>query len=99
MKELLIRFLRYFSPEKLCWPVWRCPPSIALATLGLTILVDGKNYAATEAWSMVDAVGEFIHAPQRVLGSKSSMTESSVSQAARSSATKWAPAARIVCSA
>jgi hypothetical protein len=38
-------------------------PSVALATLGLTIVTDGKAYAATEARSMiVGAVGFFLYA-------------------------------------
>jgi hypothetical protein len=35
-------------------------PSIALATLGLTILADGKRYAATEARSMIAGAVAFL---------------------------------------
>jgi hypothetical protein len=35
-------------------------PSVALATLGLTILADGKLYAATEARSMIAGAGAFL---------------------------------------
>ena len=35
-------------------------PSVALATLGLTILTDGKAYAALEARSMVVAAASFL---------------------------------------
>jgi hypothetical protein len=34
-------------------------PSVALATLGLTILADGKGYAATEARSMIAGAAAF----------------------------------------
>jgi uncharacterized membrane protein (GlpM family) len=34
-------------------------PSVALATLALTIVSDGKNYAATEARSMLGGVAAF----------------------------------------
>ncbi len=34
-------------------------PSVALATLGLTILTEGKSYAAIEARSMVVGAGSF----------------------------------------
>jgi hypothetical protein len=34
-------------------------PSVALATLGLTVLTDGKAYAATEARSMIVGSGAF----------------------------------------
>jgi hypothetical protein len=38
-------------------------PSVALATLGLTIFADGKPYAAMEARSMIaGAVGFFVYA-------------------------------------
>jgi uncharacterized membrane protein (GlpM family) len=35
-------------------------PSVALATLGLTILVDGKDYAALEARSMIPGACAFL---------------------------------------
>jgi Protein of unknown function (DUF3147) len=35
-------------------------PSVALATLGLTVFANGKSYAATEARSMIVGAGAFI---------------------------------------
>ena len=75
MKELLIRFLiggvvvsafsllgDSFRPKSFAG-LFGAAPSIALATLGLTILVDGKNYAAMEARSMVaGAIAFFAYA-------------------------------------
>jgi hypothetical protein len=74
-KELLIRFLiggavvsafallgDIFRPKSFAG-LFGAAPSIALATLGLTILVDGKNYAAIEARSMVaGAIAFFAYA-------------------------------------
>lgn len=35
-------------------------PSVALATLGLTVLADGKAFASTEARSMIAGAGAFV---------------------------------------
>ena len=43
--------------------VFGAAPSVALATLGLTVVKDGKGYASTEARSMiVGAVAFFVYA-------------------------------------
>ena len=65
MKELIFRFLAggvmvsafaflgdIFRPKSFAG-LFGAAPSIALATLALTILTDGKEYAAVEARSMV----------------------------------------------
>src|SRR5580700_1059163 len=65
MKELIFRFLTggvmvsafaflgdIFRPKSFAG-LFGAAPSIALATLALTILTDGKEYAAVEARSMV----------------------------------------------
>ena len=75
MKELIVRFLiggvmvslfatlgEVFRPKSFAG-LFGAAPSIALATLGLTIAQDGKAYAAVEAGSMVyGAAGFFCYA-------------------------------------
>src|SRR5215831_5365815 len=65
MQELLVRFLiggiavsffsvlgDVFKPKSFAG-LFGAAPSVALATLGLTILKDGRHYASTEATSMI----------------------------------------------
>lgn len=65
MKEILIRFLiggvavsffsvlgDVFKPKSFAG-LFGAAPSVALATLGLAIMKDGREYAATEAGSMI----------------------------------------------
>jgi len=72
MKELVFRFLAggmlvslfacagdIFRPKSFAG-LFGAAPSIALATLGLTIATDGKQYAATEARSMVAGAIAFL---------------------------------------
>ena len=75
MKEVLIRFLAggvvvsffavlgdLFKPRSFAG-LFGAAPSVALATLGLVVGVEGKLYAATEARSMMaGAVALFIYA-------------------------------------
>jgi hypothetical protein len=75
MKELIVRFLiggvivslfaslgEIFRPKSFAG-LFGAAPSIALATIGLTIAHDGKAYAAVEARSMVfGAAGFFCYA-------------------------------------
>ena len=75
MTQLLIRFLiggvvvsffaalgDIFRPKSFAG-LFGAAPSIALATLGLTVLHEGKLYAATEARSMIlGAVALFLYA-------------------------------------
>jgi hypothetical protein len=75
MQEILLRFAiggvvvslfailgDVFRPKSLAG-LFGAAPSIALATLGLTIIKDGKPYAAIEARSMVlGAVAFFLYA-------------------------------------
>jgi hypothetical protein len=71
MKVILIRFLiggvavsvfamlgDLFKPKSFAG-LFGAAPSVALATLGLTVASDGKHYAATEANSMVAAAVAF----------------------------------------
>jgi hypothetical protein len=74
MKDILIRFLiggltvsvfsvlgDLFKPKSFAG-LFGAAPSIALATLGLTVASDGSRYAATEAKSMIaGAVAFFIY--------------------------------------
>ena len=66
MKVILIRFLiggiavslfavlgDLFKPKSFAG-LFGAAPSVALATLGLTVASDGKLYAATEANSMIE---------------------------------------------
>lgn len=72
MKELLIRFLiggvvvsgfamlaDVLRPKSFAG-LFGAAPSIALATLGLTIAIDGKMYAAVEARSMIAGAVAFL---------------------------------------
>ncbi len=72
MKELIFRFLAggvlvsafaflgdIFRPKSFAG-LFGAAPSIALATLALTILTDGKEYAAVEARSMVGGAIAFL---------------------------------------
>jgi hypothetical protein len=72
MKELIFRFLGggvmvsafaflgdIFRPKSFAG-LFGAAPSIALATLALTILTDGKEYAAIEARSMVGGAVAFL---------------------------------------
>lgn len=65
MKEILVRFLiggiavsffsvlgDIFKPKSFAG-LFGAAPSVALATLGLTILKDGRPFASTEAGSMI----------------------------------------------
>lgn len=65
MKEILVRFLiggiavsffsvlgDIFKPKSFAG-LFGAAPSVALATLGLTILKDGRQFASTEAGSMI----------------------------------------------
>jgi hypothetical protein len=75
MKELLLRFViggvavstfatlgDLFKPKSFAG-LFGAAPSVALATLGLTVATKGKGYAATEARSMVvGAVAFFLYA-------------------------------------
>ncbi|MFZ1139736.1 MAG: DUF3147 family protein [Candidatus Sulfotelmatobacter sp.] len=75
MKVILIRFLiggvavsmfavlgDLFKPKSFAG-LFGAAPSIALATLGLTVASDGRHYAATEANSMIaGAIAFFIYA-------------------------------------
>ena len=75
MAELVLRFLiggavvsvfavlaEIFKPKSFAG-LFGAAPSIALATIGITIAHSGKSYAATEAHSMVfGAVGFFCYA-------------------------------------
>jgi Protein of unknown function (DUF3147) len=75
MKEILIRFLiggavvsafaaigDMFKPKSFAG-LFGAAPSVALATLGLTIVHSGKLYAATEARSMIaGAIAFFVYA-------------------------------------
>jgi hypothetical protein len=75
MKVILIRFLiggsvvsafavlgDLFKPKSFAG-LFGAAPSVALATLGLTIASDGRNYAANEAHSMiVGAIAFFAYA-------------------------------------
>ena len=75
MKVILIRFLiggiavsvfavlgDLFKPKTLAG-LFGAAPSIALATLGLTVASDGRHYAATEANSMIaGAIAFFVYA-------------------------------------
>jgi hypothetical protein len=75
MKEILIRFIiggsvvstfaalgEVFRPKSFAG-LFGAAPSIALATLGLTIAHDGKAYAALEARSMIaGALAFFLYA-------------------------------------
>jgi uncharacterized membrane protein (GlpM family) len=75
MREMLLRFLiggmivsafallgDLFKPKSFAG-LFGAAPSIALATLGLTILSNGREYAATEARSMMaGAVAFFVYA-------------------------------------
>jgi hypothetical protein len=75
MKELIVRFLiggvivssfavlgEIFRPKSFAG-LFGAAPSIALATIGLTIAHDGKTYAAVEARSMLfGAVAFFCYA-------------------------------------
>ena len=72
MKELIFRFLAggvmvsvfafagdIFRPKSFAG-LFGAAPSVALATLALTILTDGKEYAAVEARSMVAGAIAFL---------------------------------------
>src|ERR1700733_9109587 len=75
MKVILIRFLigavavsvfavlgDLFKPKSFAG-LFGAAPSVALATLGLTVASDGSRYAATEAKSMTaGALGFFVYA-------------------------------------
>jgi hypothetical protein len=75
MKELLLRFLiggvvvtvfatlgDLFKPKSFAG-LFGAAPSVALATLGLTVAANGKAYGATEARSMIaGAVAFFLYA-------------------------------------
>jgi hypothetical protein len=75
MKELLLRFViggvavssfatlgDLFKPQSFAG-LFGAAPSIALATLGLTVATAGKDYAAAEARSMIaGAVAFFLYA-------------------------------------
>ena len=75
MKVILIRFLiggiavsvfavlgDLFKPKSFAG-LFGAAPSVALATLGLTVASDGKHYASTEARSMIaGAVAFFVFA-------------------------------------
>lgn len=75
MKEILIRFLigglvvsvfaalgDMFKPKSFAG-LFGAAPSVALATLALTITSQGKMYAATEAFSMIaGAIAFFVYA-------------------------------------
>jgi len=75
MKEILLRFViggvvvsffavlgDLFKPKSFAG-LFGAAPSIALATLGLTVAKDGRCYAATEARSMIaGAIAFFIYA-------------------------------------
>ena len=75
MKVILIRFLiggiavsvfavlgDLFKPKSFAG-LFGAAPSVALATLGLTVASDGKYYASTEARSMIaGAVAFFVYA-------------------------------------
>jgi hypothetical protein len=75
MKELLVRFViggavvtsfavigDLFKPKSFAG-LFGAAPSVALATLALTVAADGKVFAATEAHSMVvGAVAFFLYA-------------------------------------
>ena len=59
----LFAFLADLLKPKSLAGLFGAAPAVALATLGLTILKDGKLYAATEARSMiVGAFGFFLYA-------------------------------------
>jgi len=74
MKVILIRFLiggvavsvfavlgDLFKPKSFAG-LFGAAPSIALATLGLTVASDGRHYAATEATSMIaGAIAFFVY--------------------------------------
>jgi hypothetical protein len=75
MKELLVRFViggvvvssfavlgDLFKPKSFAG-LFGAAPSVALATLGLTVITDGRAYAAIEAHSMVaGAIAFFLYA-------------------------------------
>src|SRR5258707_2116428 len=75
MKEILVRFLiggivvscfavlgDLFKPKSFAG-LFGAAPSVALATLGLAVVRDGKWYAATEDRSMIaGAIGFFVYA-------------------------------------
>jgi hypothetical protein len=75
MNQLLIRFLvggvvvslfsltgEIFKPKSFAG-LFGAAPSVALATLGLTVAVEGTSYAATEARSMIaGAIALFAYA-------------------------------------
>jgi hypothetical protein len=71
MKELLVRFViggiavsffsvlgDVFKPKSFAG-LFGAAPSVALATLGLAILKEGKQYASTEATSMIAGCAAF----------------------------------------
>ncbi|HVN20198.1 MAG TPA: hypothetical protein VMU05_15545 [Dongiaceae bacterium] len=71
MKQILIRFLiggvivsffavlgDLFKPKSFAG-LFGAAPSVALATLGMAIITEGKQYAATEATSMIAGSAAF----------------------------------------